>query len=710
MRTLAVLLLGTILASGCAREEEWNVLIVTFDTTRADYLGCYGHPEDSSPNVDALAAEGTLFEKAFSTNPITLPSHTSIMTGTYPLFHGVRDNTTYVVRDDVRTLAEVLGENGYDTAAVTGSFVLDSQFNLDQGFGDYNDRLSDSWSTDELEARGGKSFGFAERKASLVSAAAIDWLRKPRSKPFFMWLHYFDPHHPINPPEPHHSAFRLPYTGEIAFADEQFGVVLSELKKQGVYEKTIVILTADHGEGLLDHGEPTHSLLIFDSVLQVPLVIKVPGLPAGQRFSRLTSTVDIMPTLLELLEVEAPEDIQGRSFARLVKGGEDLGSGDRAVYMESFVPALQCNWGALRGLRTADTKIIHGPKPRLYAVDTDPGEVYDLAAKDPDRLDEMISELERKMAQWTDADASASASAPDQETLEKLASLGYVGRAGGGASAVPMTLDEVAGKDDPIEQRWIFDLMGIATENLRAGAVDKGIEQLLSVIAADPDNPSALTYLAKAYFFETQQIDLAKVYLTRTIEADPEQEEALFILSRIARLEGDYEQAKVYAERIRDFQPASLGALYELAGVSVGLGDTEGARKYLRDVLELDPSNVPSALELGLSYARDEMREDAGKYLKMALDLDPQNPGVLYNVGIWYYQNDEIVEAMRMLGEVVELDPLNPGANYVLGMLHYGRDEAEPARKYLLRALKTEALNETRIARIRTMLDSLGTR
>jgi arylsulfatase A-like enzyme len=211
----AVLLLGA-LSAGCRARSGPDVLVITLDTTRADHLGTYGYPQPTTPVLDALAAEGTVFTHAYTTTPITLPAHSSIFTGTYPIFHGARDNTAYVLRDDVTTLAEVLSSQGYDTAAFVASFVVDSRFGLAQGFGLYDDDVGAEWSRDEMEARTAHAFGFAERKANLVTTAANRWIRRPRKRPYFAWLHYFDPHQPVNPPEPHRSRFSDGYDAEIA--------------------------------------------------------------------------------------------------------------------------------------------------------------------------------------------------------------------------------------------------------------------------------------------------------------------------------------------------------------------------------------------------------------------------------------------------------------------------------------------------------------
>jgi arylsulfatase A-like enzyme/tetratricopeptide (TPR) repeat protein len=685
MRYARVLLAALLLVCGCARENQVNVLLITIDTARADRFSCYGYPEPSSPNIDQLAAEGALFTQTFCTNPITLPSHTSIMTGTYPIFHGVRDNSIYVVRDEVTTLAEVLGDAGYDTGAVIGAFVLDSRFNLDQGFATYEDRLAEGWSKDEMAMRAANAFGFAERKANLVTVAALKWLRQPRSKPFFLWLHYFDPHQPVNPPEPHHSRFSEPYVGEIGYTDEQLSSVLDELKRQGEYDRTMIVVTSDHGEGLMEHGEPTHSLLLFDSVMRVPLIFRVPGEPAGLQVDQLSGTVDIMPTILDLLELEIPADVQGRSLAALVRG-DAVTSAPRSLYMESLVATLQCGWGTLRALRTSDEKLIHGPKPRFYRVDEDPGEIHDLAARDPDAVERLTADLDRAMKRWTSEEATSSQSSPDEETLRKLATLGYISRASHGLSGISSSLDDVQGMDDPHEMRWLFDVIGVATENLRTGYELEGIRQLQQVLTADPDNPSALTCLGKAYMLLGTQPNLARDYFERSLAVDPDQEEALYFMCRIHRAAGELDEAQRCAERILEFQPLALAALQEMASILETRGDPVRAREYLHKLIDVDESNVGALLALGLSHGRQKEHEEAGVYIKRALDLEPENAMVLYNVGVWHLQGGDIEEAIATLSRTVLINPMHPDAYFVLGRLLYEQNETERAREALIKA------------------------
>lgn len=699
--------LSLLLLIGCGRNQgdQVNVLLITLDTTRADRFSSYGYPEPTTPNLDALASEGSLFESAFSTAPITLPSHTSIMTGTYPMFHGTRDNSTYVVREDVTTMAEVLAEKGYDTGAVVGAFVLDSQFNLDQGFAQYDDDLDEMWSKDELEDRAKDAFGFAERKANLVTAAALRWLRQPRSKPFFLWLHYFDPHQPVNPPEPHHSRFTEPYCGELAFADEQIGHVFNELKKQGVYDKTLIVVTADHGEGLLDHGEPTHSLLIFDSTIRVPLIVRMPGAPEGQRFHRLTSTVDIMPTVMDLVGLETPTDVQGRSFAELVNGAPDPPPNDRPIYMETMVPALDCGWGSLRGIRTAEWKLIHGPIPRLYRVSEDPSEIYDLASQRPEEVERWTRELQGRIDLWAADEAAQAVNAPDAETLQKLASLGYIGS--GGTDRVSENLADVEGKPDPYENRWLFEMISSATEDLRTGQELAGMRKLQMVLQNDPNNPMALLNLGKAYLTVTGQLPQAIECFKRCIDFDPNQEDAHYYMARIERSLGNLEAATHHAEAILAINPYSVPALYEMAGIKEAQQDPESARAHLEALLGIDPTSVAALLEMGVSYARQGMHEESGEYLRRARNIDPRNPQILYNIGVWYMVQGNPDEAIVNLKKVVSLNPDHRDASYVLGKLYYEKRDRDTARQYLLKA-KSVAVTEDRRQQIDAMLMELG--
>src|SRR5271165_6122954 len=304
-----------------------NVVVITIDTLRADHLGCYGYSQIHTPNIDALAAEGTRFERAYTVVPVTLPSHTVIFTGTYPMLSGMHDFSANKLSPQQPTLASVLKQHGYATGAVIGAAVLDSRFGLNQGFDFYYDhfdfsRLEES-NLDEME-----------RPGNVVADLALDWLGKNSQKNFFLWVHLYDPHFPYNPPEPYkHEYAAQPYDGEIAFADEQVGRVVRYLKEKGIYQNTVIVLCGDHGESLGEHGEKTHGFFIYNATMHVPLIIRLPENAGARTVSDPVSLVDLMPTVLRAVGLETPPQVQGRSLLPELRGDKaEHGASDRALY------------------------------------------------------------------------------------------------------------------------------------------------------------------------------------------------------------------------------------------------------------------------------------------------------------------------------------------------------------------------------------------
>src|SRR5262245_14203684 len=365
-----------------------NALLITIDTLRADHLGCYGRADASTPAIDRLAKEGVLFEQASTCVPLTLPSHASILTGTYPAFHGAHNNGSYKVDDSAVMLAEVLRERGHRTGAVIGAFPLASRFGLAQGFDTYDDTLP--------QEREGQ-IGYRQRPADQVSGAGLRWLESTGGKPFFLWLHYFDPHVPYAPPEPFTARFRgRPYDGEIAFVDEQVGRVLERIRRPDLASNTLVVLMSDHGEGLGEHGEWTHGVFLYESTLRVPLVLALPGVvPAGRRVGQPVRSIDVLPTVLELLGVPAPGDVQGESLRPLYDGGA---APPRFVLAETKAPRENYAWSDLDAIRVGGLKFIRAPRAELYDLSVDPGETENRFPARPDDASRLASELEHRLA------------------------------------------------------------------------------------------------------------------------------------------------------------------------------------------------------------------------------------------------------------------------------------------------------------------------
>ncbi|MFQ5791363.1 MAG: sulfatase, partial [Acidobacteriota bacterium] len=381
-----------------------NVLLITIDTLRADRVGCYGYAAPTTPHIDSMAEEGVVFEKAIAQAPVTLPSHASLLTGTYPPTHGVRDNVTYQLSEASLTLAEVLEKQGYETAAFIGAFPLHRRFGLGQGFSHYDDRVGS-----QREAAAGF---FAERRAEAVVDAALEGLGRVKSRPFFYWVHLFDPHVPYDPPSPVRERFRDSYDGEVAYVDSQVGRLLQGLERARLSDETLIVLTSDHGESLGDHGERTHGFFIYDTTMHVPLILRHPSLGRPRRVDGQVRSVDIMPTVLDLLQVPVPREVQGESL-RPALAGEPF---DRPAYTESYVPLVNFHWSPLRGLRYQGWKYIEAPRPELYDLSRDPDEEDNRFEAEPERAASLRRKLFAMENRFLEASKAAMRRPPDERT------------------------------------------------------------------------------------------------------------------------------------------------------------------------------------------------------------------------------------------------------------------------------------------------------
>jgi arylsulfatase A-like enzyme len=411
-----------------------NVLLISVDTLRPDHLGCYGYEPIETGNIDGIAEDGFLFTQAHACVPLTLPSHTSLLTGMSPISTGVRDNGAFVLPGNFVTLAEALKAEGYSTAAFVSTFVLDSRFGLDQGFDIYDDRMETSASA--------TGFYFPERTAAHVNKPALDWLSKAE-EPFFAFVHYFDPHYPYTPPDGYDSMFATgsdddlvgaigAYDGEIAFADREVDVLLRFLERSGLDDETLVVVTADHGEGLMDHGHLKHGIHVYEEAVRVPLLFRLPGgTEGGKILAEPVELLDLMPTILDLAGVEAGDDLQGRNLAGALRGTDRLDPG-RAVYLHRRHYDPQ-TIGRIRvagekfGIRVGPWKYIEGEEgdsPELFHLIDDPQERVNLADSRPDVAEDLAS----RIAAWKAAHARGGFEQPElsPEDRERLEALGYL--------------------------------------------------------------------------------------------------------------------------------------------------------------------------------------------------------------------------------------------------------------------------------------------
>jgi arylsulfatase A-like enzyme/Flp pilus assembly protein TadD len=556
-----------------------NVLVVTLDTTRADRIGSYGYAPAATPTLDALARRSIRFSAAISVAPETLPAHCSILTGRYPYEHGVRLNGEYRLAAAETTLAERLRARGYDTAAFVSAFVLDARYGLDQGFDVYDDRV---------EAGGGAAFpsGTIERPADRTTDAALAWLEGRRSsRPFFAWVHYFDPHAPYKPPAA--AAARAggrAYDGEIAFVDEQLGRLLGRLEAKGLGDRTVVAVVGDHGESLGDHGETTHSIFVYDSVLRVPFLLAVPGAPAAAGVEDgVVSQVDLVPTLLDLVGVKVGETSGPGLDSRSLVGAPP--AGDRAVYAESFTPFLDYGWAPLRALRRRDDKAILAPRPEYYDLRKDPGERADLGSADGPTAaarDALLQTL-RTMEERSLAGPPAADVAP--EVRERLAALGYAGGAGPAGPAGGVLRDPK-------------DMIGVSQKLIQANALltEGRVREALAVVsvaARESPNDRSVLYAQGKIYLRLGRLPDAERVLRAFREIRPKADASL-LLAQILILDGRYPEAAALLDEAESLDPRHGGIFIARGDMEARQGRPADARRSFEKARAVDPYRAAS--------------------------------------------------------------------------------------------------------------------
>ncbi|MBZ5627256.1 MAG: sulfatase-like hydrolase/transferase [Acidobacteriia bacterium] len=618
--------------------DKPNVLIVTIDTLRADHVGCYGYKPGHTPNIDSLAADGVLFKQAFTPVPITLPSHTVIFTGTYPMLNGMHDFSGNRVSRDQPTLASILKSNGYTTGAVIASAVLDSRFGLNRGFDFYYDhfdfnRLLES----NLDAM--------ERPANVVADEALRWLEQHYQKRFLLWVHLYDPHHPYNPPAPYRETFKShPYDGEIAFADAQLGRILTFLKKKGVYGHTLIVFLADHGEGLGDHGEKNHGFFIYNSTLHVPLIFKLPAAGTRRQVTQAVSTVDVLPTILDELQIAVPKAVQGRTLAAALRGKTAEAS---PIYSESFLPRLHFNWSELRGLQDESYKFIDGPKPELYDLSSDPGELHNLYAAKPAVSQELQSRLGSVVTKYTQGQGMAEKTPLDPALAERLRALGYTAFAGGGDPAVSNR--NLPDAKDRIE---FYQQFADAMDDSQHHRYTDAVEKLKPLLKTEPESVP-VRYLLGSNYYRMKRFSGAVEEFQRVVKLSPDYALANYWLGL------SYAQASEYENSIASFQTTlkldgtNFSAAFNMGAAELKLGRVEQAADAFRQSVSIYPEYAEGFLALGEVLLYQSKLDDALTQLQKAVRLEPANPhahAVLAKALEAKGRHAEAVEEMKRAG------------------------------------------------------------
>src|SRR5512135_204015 len=442
--------------------RDFNVIVITLDTTRADRLPCYGRQDLSTPTIDTFAARGVRFENCYSQTPLTLPSHTTLFTGTLPLYHGIRDNGGFFVPEKLKTMAELFKDKGYETGAFIAAFVLDSKWGLNQGFDAYYDRF-------DMTKFKRISLGTVQRPANEILDQALPWLEAKKDKKFFAWLHLYDPHSPYEPPPPYDKLYAShPYLGEIAFADSQLARLWSWLESNGLLDKTFIVFAGDHGESLGEHEEQSHGFFVYQGAIHVPLIVVTP-FPRlqGVVSPEVTGLVDVLPTVCDMDGLPVPAEVQGRSLLPAFFGRRRPET--PPAYSETYYPRFHYGWSDLKSVQDGRYKLILAPVPELYDIAADPREENNLVYLRKAVYDRMKAEAEDFIARASRNAYEADYSKIDEETREKLAALGYVG------SFTDST--QLKGKvlGNPKEKIVVFNDLSRAREMGMEGKVDEAV-------------------------------------------------------------------------------------------------------------------------------------------------------------------------------------------------------------------------------------------
>jgi choline-sulfatase len=665
------------------------VLLVTIDTLRADHVGCYGDAAASTPTLDALARRGVRFETAVAHVPLTGPSHASILTGHTPAAHGFHNNGGFVLAPAVRTAAQDFHDAGYRTAAFVSGFPLDRRFGFDRGFELYEDHLP--------RGNDPRRTPYVERFADATTDVALRWLSSapPTSakqpSPWFMWVHYYDPHAPYEPPADLAERFKsLPYDGEIAFVDRELARVLKAVQDLGALDNTVVLVTADHGESLGEHGEGTHGVFIYDSTLRVPWIIAGPQIAGGRVSTTVARSIDVLPTLLDYAGLSAP-GLEGRSMRPAASGHE---MEDAPSYAESLYSQLELGWAPLYGWRTARYKLIEAPHAELYDLQKDGSERTNEIAQQSPVADRLRAGLQSALRQPHAGAAGATATDPD--TVERLRSLGYLS----GGTPAPTATGPLRDPKDGI--RFLPHL----NHAMSATRVEPqvAIRELTSVLAEDPGLLMARRTRAVAYsaagLHDLAVADLRKLEKSHELGAGDE-----IVLADNLRLARRYDEATQVLERAIAESPRSPQPLLSLAEVRFAEHKYDAAAATFERALKVAPDNIEALRRLGDIALLGGDMQNAGTRYSRILELDPTDVPAMTKLGVVRMRTGQAAEATKLFQDAVTRDPKNADALLYLAGSLVATGQQQQALPYFERAIaadpkSTMALNGLGLARL----------
>ncbi len=678
---------------GLKKKQNLNYILISVDTLRADRVGCYGFPGIETPTMDMFASRGVLFEHCIAQTPLTLPSHTSLLTGTQPLFHGVRDNGGFLVPQELTTLAEVFKEKDYQTSAFVAAYVLDSKWGLDQGFDYYFDQF-------DLSKYKSISLGNVQRRGDEVIDETLSWLEQHKNERFFTWIHLYDPHTPYDPPSPFRERYpNRPYIGEIAYTDSQLGRLWSYLEQNDLVENTVLIFVADHGESLGEHDESTHGYFVYQEGVHVPLIVVTP-FPELHNLRRKTvvSLVDIMPTILEMDETPIPSQVQGQSLLPIMY--DEQGFENNIAYAETFYPRFHYGWSELKTIQERQYKLIIAPDLELYDLDQDPEERQNLIDSQPAEARRLFNLAEQFMADASRGGFELDYRSLDEQARVKLAALGYIG-----SFADQSTLEGRA-LANPREKIGIFNQLSRSKELMLEEKYDEAVALIQGIIDEDPEVIDAYFTLGNLYFkqrdfqnsldsfFQALErrpndafivINLINSYLglgdleeaerfaLGIIDTVPPDSQLFLSIGNIMMLQDKYEEAVVYYEKGRELNPNSASAYSALGGVYVKLGRLDEAEDYLLIADETNPQLRELHFNLALlSEERQDLTKAAEEY-RLELENNPYNFRASFNLSRIYRFLKDDREEEKYLNKAMEINPNFPLSYFYLARIYLSR-------------------------------------
>ncbi len=689
----AVVVLGlapALSAKAPLKPERLNLLFISVDTLRPDYLSCYGGKEVETPNIDSLTKKGIVFTRAFAHNPLTLPSHVNMLTGVTPLVHGVHDNLGFRLGDKVPTLAEHLKANGYRTAAVVGAFPLDSRFGLSRGFDLYDDWYG--------EKKTQANFFFVERKGEEVIARALAWLQDQGQTRWFLFLHLFDPHQPYLPPPAYQKRYAGNlYAGEVAYVDDCLGRLFDWLKETKLADKTLIVFTSDHGESLGEHGEESHGYFAYNSTLRVPLIFQAPRLfQDGRVIEDAVSHIDIFPTVCDLLGLSRPSHLEGQSLLPLMKLQPYT---PQPIYFESLSAFYNRNWAPLRGVIMNGHKYIDLPLAELYDLKADFKEeknLYSSAQAAPFKM-----ALRRLLDRAAGREKAASRK-PSREEEQALRSLGYLGGSGG--------RPKVFRAEDDLKTLLPLHLKLMEAATLHnKGQSGEAVKRLEELILVKKDLTTAYEYLANVYY-QTGNLAKAVETLEKGVASCPPHSQMLGKLGIYLSEMGDQKKAIQVLEEAVALDPDDAEMWNYLGVAHWKLNDLDKAEQFYQKSLALDPDYAGALNNLGSLYLTRQDPDKALDFFDRSLQFDPNLASAYNGKGTALATRGRLEEAVELWKKAVALEPGQAMALYNLGLALVKLNRPQEALPYLEKYVELVPAGDPDRAQVMRLIESIKNR